>query len=116
MFHAEECRYLFCESCNRHSTCLHGATTTEDTHCVEQCALKLQDPQLVIQHVVSDLLALDATYCSWCSLKLGNASSVKVEWREKEALLEFLIEYRWQKLLHMLRKQKVSGKGVVPVF
>uniref|UniRef100_UPI00358E794D uncharacterized protein isoform X2 n=1 Tax=Myxine glutinosa TaxID=7769 RepID=UPI00358E794D len=107
---------FFCDEVATERASLHDAMMPKLTYRVKQCALKLQDQELIAKLSSGDLVAQDAKYHAPCLVKLYNAASRKtavVRQRNTDGVSHGIA---LAELLGYIEDTKMVEQSVAPMF
>jgi hypothetical protein len=113
--HGDKC--FFCDEVETEQTPLHDAMMPKLTYRVKQCAIKLQDQELIAKLCPGDLVAQDAKYHARCLVKLYNATNrATKEANHQENTDGIFHGIALAELLSYIEETKMTDESVAPIF
>lgn len=107
---------FFCDEVATQLAPLHDAMMPKLTYRVKQCALKLQDQELIAKLSSGDLVAQDAKYHAPCLVKLYNAASRLTEVGRQGNTDGVSHGIALVELLGYIEDTKMADQSVAPIF
>ena len=107
---------FFCDEVETEHSPLHDAMMAKLTYRVMQCAIKLQDQELIAKLSPGDLVGQDAKYHSGCLVELYIATKRTTEDNQQEYSDGVCHGIALAELLSYIEETKMTNLSVAPIF